>query len=73
MSKGIDRFAIEYDPHVRCCCSIETHRNGQYVRYTDYIALLREYRDYIQRREQADADRELQAWMRIPANNPEAA
>ena len=46
MSNRIRRFRLEYDPHVRCCCSVEEHLSGEYVLFDDYMKLLQEAQKY---------------------------
>jgi len=50
--RGIQRYDLDpaYDHHADCRClpTIEPDSDGEYVKYSDYMTLLREYAEYKQ-------------------------
>ena len=54
---SIQRYALDpaYDPMADCHCypTIEPDSDGEYVKYSDYMTLLREYAEYKQEVENA--------------------
>lgn len=44
----VRRFKVNYDDAtgIRCCCSIEEHAVGEYVRYSDYVELFEQAEQY---------------------------
>lgn len=49
---GVPRFRMNYDymgnGEDSCCCDVEEDKNGQYVEYSSYMSLLREYAEFKQ-------------------------